>query len=1206
MLDDHTVDPISVTHASAELSGWLAQGGHGSAEPSVRAQITGLNGSAGALLLTETIERLERPVLVVMPTAEAAERLVADLRFLRGEPATASPTERRIQYFPAWDVPVFDEVSPAREVTAARMAGLFHLVHTPAMILVTTPEALLQRVMPRTEAHTAWRYLVRAETQRPEDVAAFLAGWGYHRVPAVQDLGEYAMRGGILDVYPAGYGGPLRFEFAGDTIEDIRDFDSETQRSGGQREDALLLPVHEYDGTRLVQPATIRAVEDRAAELGLGRSETRRWADALHMGLPLPGIDFLLPYCYEHLDSIAAYLPGSPVVWLVAPAQVEAAARAAWEDIEQRGRDVASGSFPAPPVEALYVPFDEVESILSRGSVVEVESLETPMPANGISRWHVASTGTRGLAVAPAQQGREPSLAPLAARFRDWRDRALRPVVVVSVRSQAERLRALLAGHDLSLAISDGSFQEARHRAGPSTPARGPRGAADDTHDLGAGAGDGVIVCGDLSAGTELPHDGLVLLTEQEIFGERRLARRQKRSRVTAFLTSLAELKPDDYVVHIDHGIGVYRGLRHLQVADTEGDYLHIEYAGGDRLYLPVDRINLVERYAGSDGKVPALNKLGSASWERVKTKARESIFSMARELLDVQAAREIADRTPAAGVDGYFREFEARFPFEETPDQRTAIEDVIADMQREKPMDRLVCGDVGYGKTEVALRAAFVAAMDGSQVAVLVPTTILAQQHLVTFRERFAAYPVRIEMVSRFRSAKENRAILEAMAAGRVDIVIGTHRLLQADVEFRKLGLLIIDEEHRFGVADKERIKRLRAELDVLTLTATPIPRTLQLSLGGMRDLSVIETPPLDRLAIRTYVARFDEHIVRDAIRRELGRQGQVFFVHNRVETIDSMARWVAGVVPEARVAVGHGQMRERELEGVMRNFIAHESDVLVCSAIVESGLDIPSANTILINRADTFGLAQLYQLRGRVGRSHHRAYAYLLIPGEHVISRDAQKRLRVLQELDDLGSGFRLAAHDLEIRGAGNLLGKRQSGQIAAIGLELYMHMLEEVVLELRGTQRRVEVEPEVQLGIPAFIPENYVPDVSQRLVLYKRLASVERAEHIAELSEELQDRFGPLPTPVDTLVQVMDLRRHLKALLVTRARRRGDQVLLDFHPETPVEASRLMTIVRKSDGHYRMVSEYQLSFSPRARDVDGMLAECRELLGRLATPR
>jgi transcription-repair coupling factor (superfamily II helicase) len=1208
------VERVSLTDAREQLLGWLATPGTATADRRC-ARIGGLAGAAGALMLADAAAALTRPIITIAPDGETAEQLATDLRFLLGEIGEAGPTDRRVHHFPAWDVPAFDQVSPAREVMAARMAGLFHLVQTPGLILVTTPDALLQRVMPRAEAREAWRYLVHRETQHLEDIAAYLADWGYHRVPAVEDVGEFAVRGGLLDVFPGGYAQPLRFELVGDTIEDIRSFDPETQRSAGSREDALLLPVQEYDRSRLVRPATVRAVEDRAADLGLARREARRWADALHMGLPLPGVEFLMPYCYDQLESIAAYIAEDAIFWVVDPVRVDGNARALLEEIDRRAATVAAGSLPAAPPASLYLSLDELSSLWTRATVVEVSGLETPSGIGdeaaregagisrdegvgisrdegaGISRYDVASRSTKGLAVAPAQRGREPSLAPFAAQVRGWRAHGLDPIVVLSAGAQAERLRGLLAAHDLSLTVSDRSFPDARAASSPA----GTRAARD-----------GVIICGELSAGVELPLDGLVLVTEEEIFGERRLARRRQRARVQAFLTSLAELKPDDYVVHLDHGIGLYRGLRHLRVADTEGDYLHLEYAGGDRLYLPVDHINLVERYAGSDGKPPPLNKLGSASWERVKGKARDSILSMARELLEVQAAREIAERVPSSRPDGYFREFEAHFPFEATPDQQTAIDEVLSDMQRPQPMDRLVCGDVGYGKTEVALRAAFLAVMEGSQVAVLVPTTVLAQQHLATFRQRFAAYPVRIEMLSRFRSAKENRAVVGDVAEGRVDIVIGTHRLLQRDVRFRKLGLVVIDEEHRFGVADKERIKRLRTEVDVLTLTATPIPRTLQLSLSGMRNLSVIETPPLDRLAIRTYVARFDEHVVRDAILRELRRDGQVFFVHNRVETIDAMARWVADVVPEARVAVGHGQMRERDLERVMRDFIARETSVLVCSAIIESGLDIPSANTIIVNRADNFGLAQLYQLRGRVGRSHHRAYAYLLIPGEHVISEDARKRLRVLQELDDLGSGFRLAAHDLEIRGAGNLLGKRQSGHIAAIGLELYMRMLEDCVLDLRGAERTLEVEPEIQVGIPAFVPETYVPDVSQRLVLYKRLASIERSEDLGEITAELEDRFGSLPPPVDSLLHVMDLRRHLKALLITRVRRRGDQWLFEFHPETPVEGDTLRAFVESGRSRCRMVSEYQLSFSPRARDMDGMLDESRDLLRQLATVR
>jgi transcription-repair coupling factor (superfamily II helicase) len=1170
---------LSLTQACVAVTRALDEPPAGRADAHGRIRVAGLRGGSSAYAAAQCASRLARPLVVVTRDAEAAEAFAADLRFFLDDAPDNPPTARRVHYFPAWEVPPFEALSPTREVAAARMQGLFHLVQTPGAVLVTSVEAAAQRLIPRARAGTAWLYLVRGEVHAPEEVSAYLARWGYHRVPLVQDLGEYAIRGGILDVFPAGYTGPLRIEFAGDAIEDIRAFDPASQRSGDRREEILLLPVQEYEIQRLSEPAVLKAVDLRATEMGLPRRERHRWVDAMRAGLPLPGVEFLLPYLFDALDPLAAYLPPTAVLWLVDPGGIESAVDALWREIEVRAAQVPATGIPAPPPERLFVTPAEMRAMLGARPAVEVEALED-LAADRQLR--VTSFGNQGLAITPSARGAEPSLAPLAARLRDWLERRLRIVVVVSTRTQAERLRQLLGHHGLDFALVEGGLGAAQRCA----------------------AGAGLVTCGELSAGFQLPDDALAMLTEEEIFGERRTTRRARRYGVADFLSSLAELKPDDYVVHLDHGVGIYRGLRHLKVAGTEGDYLHVEYAGGDRLYLPVDRINLVQRYVGTDGAAPALDKLGGASWERVKTRARESILAMAHELLEIHAAREVMEVAPSSVPDDYFREFEARFPFDETPDQRTAIEDVLADMQRAKPMDRLVCGDVGYGKTEVALRAAFLAVMDGEQVAVLVPTTILAQQHVETFRRRFAGYPVRIEMLSRFRSARENRDVIEALAGGQIDIVIGTHRLLQDDVHFRKLGLLVVDEEHRFGVADKERIKRLRRQVDVLTLTATPIPRTLQMSLSGMRDLSVIETPPVDRLAIRTYIARFDDHVVRDAVLRELRRGGQVFFVHNRVETIDATARWLQQLVPEAQCAVAHGQMSERELERVMHAFLSRETNVLVCSAIIESGLDIPSANTIVINRADTFGLAQLYQLRGRVGRSHQRAYAYLLIPGEQLISRDAQKRLRVLQELDDLGGGFRLAAHDLEIRGAGNLLGKQQSGHIAAVGLELYMRMMEDAVLELRGEQRRAEVEPEIQLGIPAFIPEDYVPDVSQRLVLYKRLAAAAGPRQLDELAAELRDRFGPLPPLVDTLLQVMDLRCCLKVMLVERLRRRGEHVVFDFHPETPATPERLSALVAESGGRCRMTGEYQLSFLPAAHDWDGMLRHLRDFLRPLAT--
>jgi transcription-repair coupling factor (superfamily II helicase) len=697
-----------------------------------------------------------------------------------------------------------------------------------------------------------------------------------------------------------------------------------------------------------------------------------------------------------------------------------------------------------------------------------------------------------------------------------------------------------------------------------------------------------------------VPEARLVLITFDEIFGTRK---RQPTTAATSypshFLTSLSELKQDDYVVHLDHGIGVYRGLKFLKVADVEGEFLYLEYEGGDRLYLPVDRINMVQKYIGGDGAQPSLDRLGGTAWEKVKAKARKSIFAMAEELVQLYALRTARAGTAFAPPDAMYKEFEAGFEYEETPDQQRAIDETLASMQTRKPMDRLICGDVGYGKTEVAMRAAFLAVEGGKQVALLAPTTILAQQHLQTFRHRFRNHPVRVEMISRFLTSKEAAQVLQETAKGNVDIVIGTHRLLQKDVVFKDLGLVIIDEEHRFGVVHKERLKKLRQLVDVLSLTATPIPRTLHMSLVGIRDLSIIETPPVDRLAIQTYVTRYDENLIRDAILRELERGGQVFFLHNRVETIDRLTQKLADLVPEAKMAVAHGQMRPRELEKVMLDFFENKTQVLVCSAIIESGLDFPNANTIIINRADRFGLAQLYQLRGRVGRSHRHAYAYLLIPGEQAITPDAEKRLRALQEIDGLGGGFKLALHDLEIRGAGNLLGEQQSGQITAVGFELYTEMMENAVKELRGEELLPEVDPEIRLGIPAYFPDTYIPDVNQRLYFYKRLASLRNALELEELKEEIKDRFGPYISVVDNLFLVMNLRRVLKEFLVQQISVSHGMVFLLFHAESPVKVEKLLDLIRKQKSRFRLSPDGRLSFTPKSQEWETLIEEVVELL-------
>jgi transcription-repair coupling factor (superfamily II helicase) len=675
-----------------------------------------------------------------------------------------------------------------------------------------------------------------------------------------------------------------------------------------------------------------------------------------------------------------------------------------------------------------------------------------------------------------------------------------------------------------------------------------------------------VVTVGKLSGGFAIEEERIVFLTESEIFGERKHAAVAEVSREEA-LTSMSELNPGDAVVHLDHGVGIYLGLTRITAGGIPNDFLLIEYAEGDKLYLPVYRLNRIHRYIGSDAGKPHIDRLGNpAAWQKSTEKAKRAVEEMAQELIRLYATRKVAKGTPLSRADEGYLSFEADFPFEETRDQLRTLEEVCRDLESDKPMDRLVCGDVGFGKTEIALRAAFRTAMDGKQVAVLVPTTILAQQHFENFRRRFAPYPIRVDFLSRFKSAAEQKKVVALLKEGSIDIVVGTHRLLSKDIAFCDLGLLVIDEEHRFGVKHKERIQSFRNQVHVLTLTATPIPRTLQLSMAGIRDLSVINTPPLDRKAIETFLVKSEDGLIRDVLRKELARKGQVYFVHNRVETIHAMGAHLRKLVPEARIAVAHGQMTERELEETMHRFIARESDVLLCTTIIESGLDIPSANTIVIHRADTFGLAQLYQLRGRVGRSDQTSYAYLLVPGEEIISRDALKRLKVLKNFTELGSGLKIALHDLEIRGAGNLLGTSQAGHIAAVGFELYTQLLEREVRRLKGEEIAEETDTEIQCYLPAYLPDDYVPDTHERLLLYKRFSSTQTAEALEGLRGELTDRFGAIPPTAENLFRIVDLKIVARALGVTSLRLTADRPCIEFSDGASVDIDRLLRLVRK----------------------------------------
>jgi transcription-repair coupling factor (superfamily II helicase) len=1152
-------------------------------------RIQGLQGGARAYLLALVAARTSRPILVVTSSVRQAESLYEDLSFFLGENRALPPLRRRLHLFPSWEVLPFENLSPHPDNIAGRLEGLYKLVEESAPVLISTPAALMQRVIPREALKSSYLYLVAGQDLARETLLHHLVQWGFQNVPLVEERGDFSVRGGIVDLYSPGYGRPLRLEFDGDRLESIREFNPGTQRTEQVLEEMLLLPMKEFSlkGSGLAEG--LRRLDQRAIELEVDRREKNNLLGSIREAIPFPGIEFLAPYFCPPLVPLFAYLPSETLIWLDGADHVEAESerfgRLTWNRYERAKEEHRL----VPTVESLYLNEHELRDALQPFSQVQGEALNIMAASEQAqeSTLTLKSFLTVNVRHEAALRGKEISLAPLVEQVRNWQGEKI--IFVAPTKGDAVRLGEILEAHELSFPLVDEPVRALLSRTDM------PR----------------AVVTGHLTQGFRLMDERLVFFSFDEIFGTRK---RQPtaagaKSHPSHFLTSLSELKQDDHVVHLDHGIGVYRGLKFLKVAGTEGEFLHLEYEAGDRLYLPVDRINMVQKYIGGDGAAPALDRLGGTQWEKVKAKARKSILAMAEELVQLYALREARAGTGFASPDRLYKEFEAGFEYEETPDQQRAIDETLESMQAKKPMDRLVCGDVGYGKTEVAMRAAFLAVEGGKQVAVLAPTTILAQQHLQTFRHRFRNQPVRIEMVSRFLTAKEIGSVLQETAKGSVDIIIGTHRLLQKDVEFKDLGLVIIDEEHRFGVAHKERLKKLRQLVDVLSLTATPIPRTLHMSLVGIRDLSIIETPPVDRLAIQTYVTRYDERLIRDAILREVERGGQVFFLHNRVETIDRLALKLADLIPEAKMAVAHGQMRPKELERVMADFLDNKTQVLVCSAIIESGLDFPNANTIIINRADQFGLAQLYQLRGRVGRSHRHAFAYLLIPGEHAITPEAERRLRALQEIDGLGGGFKLALHDLEIRGAGNLLGAEQSGQITAVGFELYTEMMEKAVQELKGEEILPEVDPEIRMGIPAYFPDDYIPDANQRLYFYKRLASLRNRLELDELKDEIQDRFGPYGEVVDNLFLVMNLRRSLKQFLVQQISVSDGKVFLLFHPESPVKVEKLLELIRKEKSRFRLSPDGRLSFTPRNQEWQPLMDEVVELLhaiGEIPAPQ
>jgi len=1127
------------------------------------AEVSELWGGSKALHLLELFRESGRPLLIMTATEEEADLLAEDLRFFASAfpvPGETSPAPG-ILTLPSWSVLPFEADSPASGIVGERMRYLYSLVTRGAGIYIASVNALMQKLPPWELFADSVKTITKGSQTDPDVLSNALAACGYEHASLVTRVGEFSRRGGIIDFFSPAQEQPVRMELFGDIIESLRLFDPETQRSLSEITQAVALPVREL----IVTSGGIAQLEKRLTTNEQGLRENNQERDIVEKvkeGILPPGTEFLAPLFYG-MDDLFRYLPDQTICALIEPDDIKRQADSFSTRIEQgRSEEVAEGR-TLPKTAEIYLDHDDIITRLSRFPRIKLGLLGADPGGSRMDTKSSSWLGVRlrpkhalghGEAVPDNAEGTAGGLAEKLKRLSGTN----RVLLVCGTNEAAERLKRMFGEYGVPLtnrAMID----------------------LDDDEPLPV-----VVMTGRLSAGFAWRDLSLVVITDEEIFGSKVHRPRAARSKAAPFLSTFKELKPGDFVVHTDYGVGEYQGLSHISVDGFETDFLTLRYEPDAKLHVPLAALDKVQKYIGAEGVQPKVDRLGAPTWARTKERVKKDILQMAQELVKIYAAREAMHRTPLCPPDNLYREFESAFPYEETPDQERAIEDVLSDMQKERPMDRLVCGDVGFGKTEVALRAAFKAVEDGFQAAVIVPTTLLADQHFRTFSERVAPFSIRVDMMSRFRTKAEQKETLKGMKSGTVDIVIGTHRLLQKDIAFRNLGLLVIDEEHRFGVKHKERIKEFKKLVDVLTLTATPIPRTLHMSLAGIRDLSIIQTPPLDRQAIQVILARFGKRVIREAVMKEIERGGQVFFVQNRVAGIERMAATIQNLVPEARIGVAHGQMKEGEIEEVMAKFVAGSLNVLVTTTIIESGIDIPNANTIIINRADRFGLAELYQIKGRVGRSRQKAYAYLLTPAEEALSDVARTRLRAIQELSELGAGFRIAAQDLETRGAGNLLGKQQSGHIAAVGIDLYTQMMEDAMAELRGEETAAQPDTQINLRASAFIPESYIEDMSLRLAAYKEISSAGDEPELFRIAADLRDRYGLLPEPAENLLTIMSVKIVAKAAKVSRIDGGARTVTITFSEDARIPPDRIMALLKRNQGRIKLVQEFTLQLT------------------------
>ncbi len=1155
---------------------------------STAVNVSGLRSSAAALLVARAAQKTGRPICCVAAT----EALIASM-----EQDLALFTSLPVLVYPGYEIPPYTSLSPDNATTSSRLSTLYKILSAKGQfILIASSEALLRKILPVSTLDKRAELVMRGEDTDPQELAASLVQNGYEQVSLVQNSGEFTLRGGIVDIYPPCFDAdgvsqidaPVRLDFFGDTVESIRFFDPISQRSLSEVEEAVFLPVSDtlYPEKKSDFNLLLNRFDAQSRAGGWDAGPANEIREKIANRTRFPGIEFLLPIFYDSLSSPCDVLPQNTIVFSFDPIESSRSINLVWERIEQNYQELGNRHHPALAPDSLFVTQSELGAKLD--SFVHIGLTDFDSMDNADHESISISCGNHQLLKQQLElvRKKEGFIAPLVRQIESWQQQNEKVVLACRSERHARHMQEMFNLQGLEVELQNSPFQLSAVSSSRITLLTSP-----------------------LSAGFDLPGEALHLLSEIELFGVKRIGSRKKTKREsTAEPVRFEELRHHDIVVHFEHGIGLFEGIINMVLNDVANDFLQISYEGNDKLYVPVDRLNTISKYQGVSDKEPKLSKLGGKVWSKTKKKVTEAVWKVAQELLDIYAGRELTRGNSFSRPDALYSELEETFPFEETTGQQKAINDVIDDLTSTRTMDRLVCGDVGYGKTEVAVRAAFKVIEDGFQVALLVPTTILAEQHAESFRERFSGFPVQVECLNRFHTAKEQKRIVQDLSEGRVDIVIGTHRILSKDIAFRKLGLLIIDEEHRFGVTHKEKLKKLKINVDVLTLTATPIPRTLQLSLLAIRDLSVISTPPQQRRAVKTFIAKHDDLVIKEAVVKEMQRKGQVFLVHNRVQSIHEVARGVQKLVPQARIAVAHGQMPGKQLEDIMVKFVRHEVDVLVCTTIIESGLDIPNANTIIISRADRFGLAEIYQLRGRVGRSKEQAYAYLLVPSLDGISKDARQRLRALMDYNELGGGFKLAMSDLQIRGGGSILGKSQSGNIAAVGYDLYLDLLQKTVEDLkkRGKDgepfQHIDIEPEINLGLAAYIPEHYMADSDQRYIAYRKITCIHDELGLEDLKDELRDRYGKIPAETNNLLQIVALKMILRKFQITKLERGAGALVLTFNSTTPVTPETILGLVHQSKKKYRFTPEGKLIVAIKTDNDESIFREAKKVLQAL----